>query len=319
MNREFRASKHRYFCVTGHSSVGYWPISSVVSLSAGALSVSRLTCGSSAYAQTVVDGGLTAAEFGWSLSPNLLVNGDFSQGTTGWTFSEQLLQPSIRTRPRPTARATLEMSDSGTCTSATPIAKNSLKVVSGQVYTLSGEMMTEDFVGTRVLRRRDVRSVRLWPFAGFDWHHRLDQHDAATYERPRGREHFGAPGDLRRGAHRKRMVCEHVAAAGDTAGAADVSAVPELPRHDVLGSEPGRQHEPDGDAAGRNYSVESSSRNQRGRRQRQHGCERDPRAQSTDFTASFDMSALPLGTYQVAGTLEDSSGNVLMRRVPTRS
>ena len=35
--------------------------------------------------RTVVDGGLTAPEFGWSLSPNLLMNGDFSQGTTGWT------------------------------------------------------------------------------------------------------------------------------------------------------------------------------------------------------------------------------------------
>ena len=33
---------------------------------------------------------------------------------------------------------------------------------------------------------------------------------------------------------------------------------------------------------------------------------------STDFTASIDLSALPLGTYQLAGTIEDSGGNVLM-------
>ncbi len=37
---------------------------------------------------------------------------------------------------------------------------------------------------------------------------------------------------------------------------------------------------------------------------------------STDFTASIDLGALPLGTYQLAGTVEDSSGNVLMTQSP---
>ena len=37
---------------------------------------------------------------------------------------------------------------------------------------------------------------------------------------------------------------------------------------------------------------------------------------STDFTASIDLSALPLGTYQLSGTVEDSSGNVLMTQSP---
>jgi hypothetical protein len=51
-----------------------------------------LTSGSSATAQGVIDGGLTAPETGWSLGPNQLVNGDFSQGTTGWTLSGDFAQ-----------------------------------------------------------------------------------------------------------------------------------------------------------------------------------------------------------------------------------
>ena len=131
------------------------------------------------------------------------------------------------------------------------------------------------FCRTGVLRRRDVRSIRLWPFAGPDRHQRLDQHYFAAYGRPRRHEHISAPPDLRRGAHRKRMVCEHVAATGDTAGAADVSAVSELSRPDVLGSESGSQHGPDRDSAGRNVALEPSDRNQCDRRERQYGCKRD--------------------------------------------
>ncbi len=37
---------------------------------------------------------------------------------------------------------------------------------------------------------------------------------------------------------------------------------------------------------------------------------------SAEFTGALDMGALPLGTYQVAGILEDSSGNVLMAQSP---
>ena len=41
---------------------------------------------SPARAQMPAAGGLTAPEIGGSLGPNLSVNGDFSLGTTGWTF-----------------------------------------------------------------------------------------------------------------------------------------------------------------------------------------------------------------------------------------
>ena len=145
MNREFRAGKYRYFASLATPSLAVGSLSRW-SLLVLVVCLFSLRYGSIAYAQTVVDGGLTAPEFGWSLSPNLLVNGDFSQGTTGWTFSSKCFAIDPNTLD-PNGNATLEMSDSGTCTSATPIAKNSLKVVSGQVYTLSGEMMSEDFVG----------------------------------------------------------------------------------------------------------------------------------------------------------------------------
>ena len=38
--------------------------------------------------------------------------------------------------------------------------------------------------------------------------------------------------------------------------------------------------------------------------------------ESAEFTGTLDMTSLPLGTYQLAGTLEDSSGNVLMTQSP---
>ena len=102
----------------------------------------------SAFAQTVVGGGLTAPEIGGSLGPNLLVNGDFSQGTKGWTLPSACfcIDP---TTAAPNGAASLLMSDSAACNNATPVAVNSLKVTSGQVYTLSGELKTEDLVAAR--------------------------------------------------------------------------------------------------------------------------------------------------------------------------
>ena len=101
-----------------------------------------------ANAQAVVDGGLTATEVGWSLGANLLVNGDFSQGTAGWTLPSNCfsLDP---TTPAPNGAGSLLMSDSATCNNLTPVAVNSLKVASGQVYTLSGELKTESIAGTK--------------------------------------------------------------------------------------------------------------------------------------------------------------------------
>ncbi|MGA9739148.1 hypothetical protein, partial [Candidatus Binatus sp.] len=80
------------------------------------------------------------------MSSNLLVNGDFSQGTTGWTLPSACfaIDPSTLA---PNGAASLEMSDSAACGNPTPIAVNSLKVSGGEVYTLTGQIKTEDYIG----------------------------------------------------------------------------------------------------------------------------------------------------------------------------
>src|ERR1700735_689814 len=107
-----------------------------------------LVCGARAYAQAVVDGGLTAPEVGWSIGPNLLVNGDFSQGTAGWTFPSACFSLDPTTQS-PDGGASFLMSDSTACNNTTPVAINSLKVTSGQEYTLSGQLKTVSLVGAK--------------------------------------------------------------------------------------------------------------------------------------------------------------------------
>ena len=66
------------------------------------LALCALLRSSVANAQAVTGGGLTAPEVGSTLGPNLLVNGDFSQGTTVGRFPPTA-SASIRLRPHPTA------------------------------------------------------------------------------------------------------------------------------------------------------------------------------------------------------------------------
>ena len=243
MNREFRAGKYRYFASLATPSLAVGSLSRW-SLLVLVVCLFSLRYGSIAYAQTVVDGGLTAPEFGWSLSPNLLVNGDFSQGTTGWTFSSKCFAIDPNTLD-PNGNATLEMSDSGTCTSATPIAKNSLKVVSGQVYTLSGEMMSEDFVGP------ESYAGGMFDLFGYGRSPVLTGTNGWTSTTL---QHMAVPAGTNTSV---RLQTYGAVPTGNAwfanmslqqeipPGAADVSAVSELSRPDVLGSEPGRQHGPD--------------------------------------------------------------------------
>jgi hypothetical protein len=84
----------------------------------------------------VVDGGLTAPEVGWSIGPNLLATGDFSQGTAGWTFPSVCFSLDPTTSP-PNGGVSFQMSESAACNNTAPVAINSHRVTSGQVYTLS--------------------------------------------------------------------------------------------------------------------------------------------------------------------------------------
>ena len=151
-----------------------------------------------ANAQAVVDGGLTATEVGWSLGANLLVNGDFSQGTAGWTLPSNCfsLDP---TTPAPNGAGSLLMSDSATCNNLTPVAVNSLKVAERAGVHAERRAQDRKHCRHQVLLGRDVRSARLRAFTDHRRHHRLDQHDAAAHNRPRGSEHLGASADLRCG------------------------------------------------------------------------------------------------------------------------
>src|ERR1700731_538581 len=98
-----------------------------------------LACGSSAFAEAVVDGGLTAPEQGWSLSPNLLVNGDFSNGTTGWKLPSSCFSLDSTT-PAPNGAMSVKLTNPSSCS---PVAVNSFQAVGGQIYTLSGQVKTE--------------------------------------------------------------------------------------------------------------------------------------------------------------------------------
>ncbi len=126
--------------------------------------------------------------------------------------------------------------------------------------------------------RSDVQSVRLCPLAHLERHQRLDLHDHQHVTVPAGIKTRVPPADLRLSdAVRERMVCKHVDAAGDTAGAASVHAVPELPRLDVFRSKSGRKHGPDRGATDGNLAEQPSGRNRRGRRGRHYGGQPDLR------------------------------------------
>jgi len=88
----------------------------------------------------VVDGGLSAPEQGWSLSPNLLVNGDFSNGTTGWKMPSACFSLDSTT-PAPNGAVSLKLTNPSTCS---PVAVNSFQATGGQIYTLTGQVKTED-------------------------------------------------------------------------------------------------------------------------------------------------------------------------------
>src|SRR5579862_2600482 len=63
---------------------------------------------------TIAVGGLEAAETGTTLSANLLVNGDFSNGVEGWHISARCFRPDSSTRA-PNGKPSLELENPGSC------------------------------------------------------------------------------------------------------------------------------------------------------------------------------------------------------------
>ncbi len=263
----------------------------------------------------MVDGGLTAPEVGWSIGPNLLVNGDFSQGTAGWTFPGACFSLDPNT-PSPDGGASFLMSDSTACNNTAPVAINSLKVTSGQEYTLSGQLKTVSLVGTKSYagamfdllgygRSAIVNGTTDWTDttlrhitvpAGANTSVRLQTYGAVTsgsawfanlslqQEIPPALQMF-----LLYPNYRGMMFSDQSQVAS-----VDLTVAP--PAGTSLSS---LQVVLDATDAGGNIVASQTVI-----------------PSSTDFTASIDLSALALGTYQLTGTVEDSSGNVLMTQSP---
>jgi hypothetical protein len=273
-----------------------------------------LISGSPAFAQTVVDGGLTAPEVGWSLSSNLLVNGDFSQGTVGWAIPSCFaIDP---TTLAPNGAASLELTNPATCSKYTPIALNSLTVAGGQLYTLSGQIKTENFTG---LKSYDGAIFDLFGYGDSpvmsgttDWSTTTLQHvPVASGERSSVRlQTYGAvtTGDawfanlslqqeippglqmfLLYPNYRGLMFSDQsqVASMDLTITALAGTALSSL--QVVINAT---------DADGNIVASQTFA------------------PESAEFTTTLDMTSLPLGTYQLAGILEDSSGNLLIAQSP---
>jgi Abnormal spindle-like microcephaly-assoc'd, ASPM-SPD-2-Hydin len=274
-----------------------------------------LTFGTSAFAQ-VVDGGLTAPVAGWSLSPNLLVNGDFSQGTTGWAFPSTCfaLDP---TNPAPNGAASLELSNPATCSSLQPaIAINALKVAGGQAYTISGQIKTENFLGSST----DYGAIFfLFDFARSpilngttDWTSTTLQHVSVTAGKtasfrlevygsvPTGNAWFANMSLQQELPPGLQMFLLYPNYRGlmfsDQNQIVSMDLIVTPPSGTSLNT---LQVELDAvDTSGDTLASQIFS------------------PASTEFTGTLDLGALPSGTYQVIGKLEDASGNVLLTQSP---
>jgi hypothetical protein len=263
----------------------------------------------------VVDGGLTAPEVGWSIGPNLLVNGDFSQGTAGWTFSGACFSLDPTTQA-PNGAASLLMSDSAACNNTTPVAINSLKVTGGLVYTLSGQLKTESLAGTKSYAGAmfDLFGYARSPITNgtTDWTSTTLQHITVpagvntsvrlqTYGAMTSGDAWFANLSLQQEVppklqmfllypnYRGMMFSDQSQVARVDLTVTPPAGVSSASLQVVINAS---------DAGGNIVASQTFT------------------PTSTDFDASLDLNGLPLGTYELAGTLEDSSGNVLMTQSP---
>jgi hypothetical protein len=106
-----------------------------------------MSAGGSASAQNVPEGGLITAEAGWTLGPNLLTNGDFSAGTTGWRFQTTCFSLDPNTLA-PNGANSLMLANADTCSKWTPLSTNNVTGKGGTTYTVGGEIKTLNITST---------------------------------------------------------------------------------------------------------------------------------------------------------------------------
>ncbi len=102
-------------------------------------------------------GGLMSPQKGWRLSPELLVNGSFTKGMTGWDALSSCFSVDRSTRT-PHHHPSLMLSDPATCSTYTPNASNGTTMAPG-FYTVSGYIKTENISNTSGTGVR----MSLWP------------------------------------------------------------------------------------------------------------------------------------------------------------
>ena len=239
-----------------------------------------------------------------------MVNGDFSQGTTGWSFASTCFSIDPATLA-PNGGSSLLFNNPASC-SHTPIAVNSLKVSGGAVYTFSGQVKTEAFAGSNqyagaiamlydftrspifkgtvdwtnfalqhvTIPAGRTPSIRLQTYdpvlTGSAWFANI----SLQQEIPPGLQMF-----LLYPNYRGLMF-------SDQSQVASLDLIVTPPAGTSLSS---LQVEIDAlDAGGNTVASQTFA------------------PTTNEFTGTLDMSVLPPGTYQVAGKLEDTGGNLLM-------
>lgn len=258
---------------------------------------------------------MTAPEVGWSLGSNLLVNGDFSQGTTGWIFSSACFSVDPTTLA-PNGAASLELSQLATCTSLAPVAKNSLAVISGQEYTLSGQFMTENFTG---LKSYDGADFDLFGYG------RSPIMSGTTDWTTTTLQHLTVPS----GVNSAVRLQTYGPVPTGSAWFANMSLQQEIPpglqMFLLYPNYRGMMFSDQSQVASMDLTVTPTTGTALSSLQvvidatdasGKIVASQTVTPESTEFTGTLDMTSLPLGTYQVAGILEDSSGSVLMTQSP---
>lgn len=268
-----------------------------------------------AFAQAVPAGGLTALETGWTLGPNLLVNGDFSAGTSGWSLNPACFSVDPATTA-PNGAAALMLSDPATCSTTTIMATNSVPVTSGNSYTLSGQINTSSLTSSTV------------PYAGV----RLDLSGAGSTAILKGTNDWTTAtfqhAFIPQGTTAPFRIESYYFPSG-TAWFANLSLQQEIPPplrmfllypnyRGLMFSDQGQAASfdltvyPPGGAPLGSVQVELEAIDQNGSVVASESYV--PAMQ--EFTATLDMSGLPDGTYQVTGAVLDSSGNVIFTQSP---
>jgi len=250
---------------------------------------------------------------GGTLGPNILTNGNFAAGTTGWTNLATCfaIDPSTLA---PNGAASLKMSLSPNCD--TPIAISS-KVPSGATYTFSGQIMTDDVVsatvpdaGAYMTLYGNSNSPIVKGTTG--WATILNPHIVIPATKPATTVHLQTYDPVTTGdAWFANISVQQEIPPGlqmfllypnyrglmfsDQSQAVSMDLTVTPPHGTTLSS---LQVELDASDVNGNTVASQTF----------------PAA--TEFTGTLDLTGLPDGTYSVVGKLEDTSGNVLMAQTP---